>query len=123
MEFCADHWDSLRSAVRLHGMWDLQVHEKADTEQMLRNINGEYRADDNKELFDAVLASQMLVFQHALDAGGLRLLFAAGEADGELCPLCKGHADGHNVNHWIHSACNQVRDNALRQGVLKETRH
>ena len=123
MELCERHWDALRSSLKLHGVWELQIHEKAQIEQFQRVLNGEPREGDDKTLFDSVVAGQMLVFQQALDFGGLQVIFDAGQADeDEFCPLCEAEKLGKkDTGEWITAACSEIRAEAVKAGRLKET--
>ncbi len=80
MKFCQAHWDKLREAVKVRGLWHLvaQNGEQA-IENEIAKIEG--RADNRN--YDPLMSCHWMIVNRALDLGGLYLM------TGDYCPICE----------------------------------
>lgn len=118
MQFCDPHMEELRTALKVRGLWGFQAKSEAETKALMRIINGEMLETDDPALFDTVLASQCIIFQRAVDRGGLYILF--GDPEGNpLCPLCEVTANTMEKSaDWIAHACDGVMKTAHEFGLF-----
>jgi len=119
MQLCTPHFGQLKDALILRGLWEHQTQTAEETEKLVRQINN---ADDEGEpqVFDCVLAAQMLMFDQAVKQAGDHLL-ELNDAGDSLCPLCQMRlqASGTDPDQWINGVCDDVLDAAHKLGVMK----
>lgn len=117
MEICTPHFETVTNAIRIRALWDLQLHDQAEKNALIRWVNGEQQPGEPTNLFDSLIAMQAILFQNALDVVGMSLMAS------DKCPLCEiaARASEADVNLLVNMAGDQVLKAAIENGLVKVT--
>jgi hypothetical protein len=111
MKICESHWEKLRAAIKVRGIYDLVSDSGEEAiKRTVEVINGV----DTVENFDPLLSANYMICGNALSAGGLYLM-GVDESGKHYCPLCE--AEKHQFTNWIDKAADAAAAHAkLLQG-------
>ncbi len=111
MKICPMHWEQLRHAIKVRGLWDLvcgREIDQTDPPKMLALM----RANSIKD-FNPLLFAAYNLYLGALRSGGQSIL-EPDEQFNEKCPCCE--AQKHGCLDWIDKAANGAADRAKEIG-------
>lgn len=125
MRMCMPHWNELKEAIRVRGLY--KFVSKSGTEAVQRLARGDEHPEETP---DPLMDANMRITMMALDQGGVTLM-APNDDGSERCPLCEVErcgvkADGHPeqgpgwASIWINECCDQIRNEFVEHGALKE---
>lgn len=108
MKMCDEHYEKLKEAVRVKGMWHLVSKSGAEA---VRRINS--------PVFDPLLDCCLRIYTNAVRSAGLYILEFDKEG-GEYCPLCELDKYGkeQNSDDWINQATDDVLYYCAKENLL-----
>ena len=79
MQFCQQHWDSMREAVRLRGMEHLVARSG---EEAVADLTAQLEGTATQQNWDPLMAAHWAILTRVMRSMGLAAL-------GDFCPLCE----------------------------------
>lgn len=114
MNWCKDHWNQLRQALKDRGLDQFGAKDGHDAAAAIAA-----QIDGGEEKFDPLLGSWSRI--NATMAESLTNQGRAGELLQLKCPLCILVEDGQPqmVANWVDGVSDQAKKYAIDQGMLK----
>jgi hypothetical protein len=108
MKMCPEHWAALKKAIQDRALWPLVNQSgEAAKEEITRELDG---ANDDAKGFDPLLRANWMIFNRALESGGLYLMTAKPDGS-EHCPLCEAEKalGAGEAQRWIDGCTDSLR--------------
>lgn len=119
MKTCQAHWDMYREAIKLYGMEDLIAKNGQEAASRLEDESRNGRDSAN---FEPLMGMDFHFAQHALQAGGLRMMGQNedGSNEGHYCPICEFTKNAKNFDPKteIENIAKQMAVYAREQGLI-----
>lgn len=120
MQFCKDHWEKLREAIKARNLW--QFVAKSGEE-----LVGRYKKEENNEVTipDPLMTAHNMILSRAARKSPYILFLK--EDGSHWCPLCdvrdkEGYIGKHKGTldiNWIEGCCDDIKEHYIADGWLK----
>lgn len=102
MQICLPHYDKLKTAIKVRGMWDMVGGSKqAMADKFTAAIDGPKEV----EHFDPLLAANNMIWSVGMKCFGLGLM-QPDEHGNHRCPVCEAEKRG--AMDWIEKAASEA---------------
>ncbi len=109
MRMCPNHWNDLKTAIDIRGM----THLIKTSTNTIERLKDQQMGVETKDTYDPLMSACMMIYNKALECGGLYLL------SGEYCPLCELNLHGGTSIVWIDGATNSIKKYCIEQKLLE----
>lgn len=120
MQFCQDHWNKLREAIKVRDLWSFVAKSSED-------LFNRYIKEEKEELTipDPLITAHNLILSRVVEKSPY-ILFQK-EDGSHWCPLCdvrdkegyKGKNKGTLDINWIDGCCDDIKEHYIKEGWLK----
>jgi len=121
VKFCEDHWAKLRAAIDARGLFSFVAK---GAEGAVARVESELKDGPTASNFEPLMGAHNAIVSNVISIAGLSVL-STNEDGTENCPVCYvvancacGKGDGCEFHHWIERAADDVREEAVRLGLL-----
>ena len=129
MKFCQPHWEKLREAIRVRGLYGLVA--KSGEEAMARTVAELETASAGEaqrpSTFDPLMGAHWAIVNNVGDRVGILTLMAPNEDGSERCPLCYIQTEHDKACHdpscgsfdrWVEYAADGALAEATKLGLV-----
>ncbi len=103
MKFCQPHWEQLKNAIKVRGLFDFV--SSSGMEAVTKTSADQSKAEN----FEPLMGSHNMIVANALQAGGLYMM-GTKEDGTPYCPVCEAEKHGHTG--WIDKAADAALEHS-----------